>query len=176
MKDAVVESESNPSDLPIVSARESFERFYRREYRSVLAIAHVLTGNPSSAEELAQDAFAAAYQKWSSIETPEGWVRTVVANKAKSSLRRRYAEVRALVRLGPARDISIDDMPSETSHFWAEVRRLPARQAQALVLFYLEDRSTAQIAEVLGCSESTARVHLSKGRRALADRMGMEAS
>ena len=169
-----VDSESGPGEVPVVSAREPFERFYRREYRPVLALAHVLSGNPSSAEELTQEAFTAAYQKWNSVENPEGWVRTVVANKARSSLRRRYAEVRALVRLGSAREMTVDSLPAETAHFWTEVRRLPARQAQSLTLFYLEDRSTAEIAAILGCSDSTARVHLSRGRRALADRLGME--
>lgn len=167
-------SESGPDDVPVVSARESFERFYRREYRPVLALAYALTGNPSSAEELTQEVFTAAYQRWESVENPAGWVRTVLANKAKSSLRRRYAEVRALVRLGPTGETTVDSLPAETAHFWDEVRRLPARQAQSLTLFYLEDRSTAEIGAILGCSDSTARVHLSRGRRALADRLGME--
>lgn len=170
-----MDSKAGPGDEPVVNARESFDRFYRREYRPVLALAYVISGNPSTAEELTQEAFIAAYQRWDSVENPEGWVRTVLANKAKSSLRRKYVEVRALVRLGPAREMTVDSLPAETAHFWTEVRRLPARQAQSLALFYLEDRSTAEIAEILGCSDSTARVHLSRGRRALADRLAKEA-
>ena len=50
------------------------------------------------------------------------------------------------------------------------VRALPARQAQAIALHYLEDRSVADIAEILECSESTVKVHLHKGRTKLARR------
>ena len=66
---------------------------------------------------------------------------------------------------GDGRGSTVDQLPVETAHFWAEVRRLPRRQAQTLALFYLEDRSVTETAEILGCSESTAREHLMRGRR-----------
>jgi RNA polymerase sigma-70 factor (ECF subfamily) len=140
----------------------------------VLALAHVLSGSPSLAEEVAQEAFMAAYGQWDRIENPEGWVRTVVSNKVQSWRRRRYAEARALTRLGKGRESTVDELPAETAHFWGEVRRLPRRQAQALALFYLEDRSVADTAGILGCSESTAREHLMRGRKTLAERLRVE--
>jgi RNA polymerase sigma-70 factor (ECF subfamily) len=41
-------------------------------------------------------------------------------------------------------------------------------------LYYLEDRPVAEIATLLGCSEGTVKTHLSRGRAALADRLGEE--
>lgn len=160
--------------IPVVRAREPFDGFYRREYRSVLALAHVLTGNPGRSEDLAQEAFMEAYRRWERIDNPEGWIRTVVANKARSWLRRRYSEARALARIGVREEVTVDVMPTETEVFWAEVRRLPRMQANAVALYYLEDRPTAEIARILGCSPSTARVHLAKGRKTLAERIGAE--
>jgi RNA polymerase sigma-70 factor (ECF subfamily) len=169
------EETTPPADqAPLLEGRESFEWFYRREYRRVLVLAHVWSGNPSLAEELTQEAFIAAYREWDRIDSPEWWIRTVLANKARSTLRRRYAEARALARVGARRETTVDAMPAESAHFWAEVRRLPARQAQAITLFYLEDRSVADTAAILGCSESTARVHLMRGRTALAQRLAVE--
>lgn len=55
--------------------------------------------------------------------------------------------------------------------FWMAVRTLPPRQAQCVALHYLEDRSVADIARVLECSENTVKVHLHRGRLALADRL-----
>ncbi len=52
--------------------------------------------------------------------------------------------------------------------FWDAVRRLPRRQAQCVALHYLEDRSVADIARVLGIGEATVRVHLHRGRSTLA--------
>lgn len=163
---------SPPDELLIVEAQESFDRFYRREYRAVVALAYVLSGSRWAAEELTQDAFAAAFRKWQQIRNPEGWVRTVVANRAKSALRRRYSEAKALGRIGVGRDTAVDPMPAETAEFWADVRKLPTRQAQSIVLYYLEERPTSDIATILGCSESTVRVHLSRGRKSLAKKLG----
>jgi RNA polymerase sigma factor (sigma-70 family) len=56
--------------------------------------------------------------------------------------------------------------------FWDAVRALPPRQAQCIALHYLEDRSVADIASVLGVAEPTVRVHLHHGRSALARCLG----
>ena len=63
----------------------------------------------------------------------------------------------------------LDEVDTE---FWDHVRRLPRRQAQAIALHYLEDRSVADVADILGCSVATAKVHLHRGRHALAERLG----
>lgn len=157
------------SSTPVV---ESFESFYSREYRPVLALARVLTGNLAQAEDLAQEAFIAAYRSWSGIHNPTGWIRSAVSNKAMSWWRRSYAANRALARLN-AREPAESAMPEDTTAFWAEVRSLPKRQAQALALFYLEDRSVKDIAGILGCDASTVRIHMSRGRRKLAERLEM---
>ena len=152
---------------------ESFEEFYVREYRSVLGIARVLTGDLTRAEDVTHDAFAAALAKWAEIDNPAGWIRRVVANRARSGWRSRYAEQRALNRLEAEVQVG-KDLPIETEGFWAEVRRLPNRQAQAVALFYLEDRPVAEIARILGIEESSVRVHLTRGRRALAERLQVD--
>ncbi len=61
------------------------------------------------------------------------------------------------------------ELPTTDHEFWEAVRALPARQAQAIALHYLEDRPVAEIAEILGCAPATVKVHLHRGRRALAD-------
>jgi RNA polymerase sigma-70 factor, ECF subfamily len=54
------------------------------------------------------------------------------------------------------------------------VRALPPRQAQAVALYYLEDRSIRQTAVALDCAEGTVRAHLAKARRTLARRLRLE--
>lgn len=151
----------------------SFEEFYEREYHAVLTFARVMSTSRQHAEDLAHEAFASAWQSWDSIDTPGAWTRRVVANKARSAMRRRYAERRAVDRLSTESSVVIgSDLPAETDEFWATVRSLPMRQAQAIALFYLEDRSIADIASILDCAPSTARVHLTRGRKTLAKRLG----
>lgn len=143
------------------------------EYRQVLALAMVLTGSRVLAEDVAQDAFAAAFESWDGLENPAGWVRSVVANKVRSGWRRVDAERRAVERLDHPMVVG-GEFPAETEEFWGLVRSLPARQAQTIALFYLEDRPVSEIAEILGCGESTARVHLMRGRRRLAKLLGVD--
>jgi RNA polymerase sigma factor (sigma-70 family) len=51
---------------------------------------------------------------------------------------------------------------------------LSPQQRAAVALFYFEDRPTPEIAAILGCSESTAKVHLFKARKHLAAVLGEE--
>lgn len=148
----------------------SFEDFYAEEYHSVLALARVLTGEQGRAEDMTHDAFVAALQAWETVQNPPAWIRRVVANMSHSAWRRRYAEQRALGRVPPPVRVGMD-VPSDTEEFWKEVRGLPLRQAQAIALFYLDDLPVSDIADILGCTESTARVHLTRGRKSLAKRL-----
>jgi RNA polymerase sigma factor (sigma-70 family) len=154
----------------------SFEEFYRQEYRHVLGLAYVLTGNASVAEDTTQDAFTAAYRQWAAIggyDSPAAWVRRVTCNRAASVVRRRVREARAIVRLGyrTPTHIELDEGDAE---FWRSVRALPPRQAQAVALFYLEDYSVRDIAAVLDCSEGTVKTHLSRARSTIARQLRLE--
>ena len=163
---------------PLRAASETFEGFYRREYRAVVAMAYALSGNRTVAEDIAQESFIVAHRKWAELremDIPGAWVRRVAANKAVSFVRRRHAEARAVTRLGGFRQPTSElDVPDR--EFWAQVRRLPDQQAKAIALHYLEDRPVEEIAEILDCAPSTARVHLHRGRQALADRLRLEVS
>lgn len=170
-------AENNPADELVVFARTTFEDFYRREYRALVALAYALSGSRVGAEDLAQEAFIAAHKKWSEIadyEKPEAWVRRVVANLAVSAFRKRMAEARAFARIGYQREEWLPEMEPQDDRFWKLVRSLPARQAQAVTLFYLEDRPVIEIAAILECSPATAKVHLHRGRNSLAEAITRE--
>jgi RNA polymerase sigma-70 factor (sigma-E family) len=155
-----------------------FEYFYLQEYPRVVALAYALSGSRAGAEDIAQEAFLRAYRDWDRVGSYEhrvAWVRRVAANLATSGLRRRVVEARALIRLAGRREPPVDPLPAENAEFWAAVRALPSRQAQAVALYYLEDLSIQQIAAVLGCTEGTVKAHLAKARRTLARRLDLDA-
>ena len=152
---------------------ESFDGFYLRQYRQVLALANVLTGDHGVAEDLTQEAFVAAFRSWSSIDSPEHWVRSVLTKRARSWWRRVYAARRAAVKMYEP-GAGIETLPPDTEDFWSEVRRLPARQALVVALYYLDDRPTEEVARIVGCEPSTVRIHLSRARKTLARRMKVE--
>lgn len=165
--------DTGPDRVPVVRSVEDFAAFYRREYRGVATLTMVLVRDAAAAEDLTQEAFLRAHRDWDRVgyyDHPEAWVRRVATNLAVSRFRRLRAEARALLR-SPG-TTPVHDMDGNASEFWAEVRRLPARQAQAVALHYVEDRSVDDIAALLGVSPASVKTHLQRARRALAARFG----
>ncbi len=164
-------------DGQVVGISAPFDAFYRTEFRPVVALALVLSRSPVGAEDLAQEGFIAAFRDWDRVgryADPGAWVRRVVANRAVSVWRRRTSELKALTRLGGRPHRSPAQMEFAATELWREVRRLPRRQAQAVALFYLEDRSVDNVASILECSVGSVKQHLHRARRTLAARLDEE--
>lgn len=148
----------------------SFESFVRSEYRSVRALVVALHGFRDP-DDVVQEAFLRAQKHWPQLagrERPELWVRRVALNLAVSRFRRWGTESRALVRLAARRETKVVVLSAGSAEVWEHVRRLPARQAQAVALRYLDDLSIGDIAVVLGVAEGTVRALLHQGRARLA--------
>ena len=155
---------------PVPPQPLDYDGFYRDEQAAMVALAAAITGSHLLAEDIAHDALIRAYRRWDQIsayDKPGAWLRRVTVNLALSARKRAAAEVRARLRLGPPPTLT--PAPAVHDDVWSAVGRLPGKQRAAIALHYLEDRSTAEIAEILGCAESTARVHLHRGRAALAE-------
>jgi RNA polymerase sigma-70 factor (ECF subfamily) len=158
---------------------DSFETFFRREYKPMVALAAAVSGSPEGAEDIAQEAMVRARRHWDRIRSydkPGTWVRRVTINLAISSRRRLALEARARLAWWERRDPTDDQQHQQPPAFDPDLlgalRALSPQQRAAISLHYLEDRSTSDIADLLGCSESTARVHLHRGRLALAQHLG----
>jgi RNA polymerase sigma-70 factor (sigma-E family) len=148
---------------------ESFEQFYRRNFRGLVALTLCLSGSRAAAEDIAQDAMMSALSRWDEVcqlEQPVAWVRRVAVNRATSISRRRMSELRALLRLGSQRQL-IPSMPQADEEVWAAVRRLPRRQRQCVALHYLLDCSVEETARTLGCAQGTVKAHLHQARQTL---------
>ncbi len=158
---------------------EPFDDFYRREFPAMVALAASVGAGPAAAEDLAQDAMVKAHRHWAKIsryDRPGAWVRRVTINAATSRGRRATSELKAKVRLRRnVRHVLPPDPPS-MQPIWAAVGTLPPQQRAAIALHYLEDMPVAQIAEVLECAPSTAKVHLHKARGRLAEILHLEQS
>lgn len=153
--------------------RVEFDDFYAAELPRLVALARGLC--PAAvAEDVAQEAMLVAYRRWrdvSELDRPDLWVRRTCANLAVSQFRRRVVELRVTARLAGRRQPPVELSPAG-EEFWAAVRRLPHRQAQAAALRFVYDMPLAEIAATLGTSEGTVKQHLSRARRALAVALG----
>jgi RNA polymerase sigma factor (sigma-70 family) len=150
--------------------RLDFEEFYLSELPRLTALASALSGDTGAAG-LARDVLLDARRRWSELTYgahPEATVRRACAERA-------YARARGLLGRHRARGRARADLSEETAQFWVAVRRLPARQAQAVALRYLYDLGLTELAATLQCSQEQARDHLARARQALAaDLVGAE--
>ena len=171
----MLEEPSVPDQAYVQPAAEgSFDAFFRREYAPMVALAAAVSGSTEAAEDVAQEAMLRARRHWERVrayDRPGTWVRRVTINLAISSRRRLAAEAKARLAWWERREPAEHPEPLDPELLGA-LRALPPHQRAAVSLHYLEDRSTAEIADLLGCSESTARVHLHRGRLALAKHLG----
>jgi RNA polymerase sigma-70 factor (ECF subfamily) len=172
---SVVEEPSPPIEATVEELSSAgFEDFFRKEYPALVALAAAVSRSPHTSEDLAQEAMLRARHHWERIgafDKPGTWVRRVTINLALNSRRGVAREARARLawweRHEPAEQPqALDPELLDALH------TLSPQQRAAVALHYLEDRSTSDIADLLGCSESTARVHLHRGRQALAQHLG----
>lgn len=148
-----------------------FDEFYRSEFAGLVGLATVLLGRRSVAEDLVQDAMVESYRRWDRIagyESPRGWVRRVLVQRATKLARKRSNERVAQLRAHQVDAVNVAEGDGLDPQVLACVRALPPQQRAAVALHYLEDCSIRQIAEDLGLAEGTVKVHLSRGRAALA--------
>ncbi|MEZ5183451.1 MAG: sigma-70 family RNA polymerase sigma factor [Acidimicrobiales bacterium] len=169
--DATVDA---PADPP--RAADGFDAFYRAMAPRLVVLGRAITGSTALAEEVAQEALFVAHRRWAKVaqlDRPDLWVRRVAANRGISIWRRRAVEHRANQRYEGSVGSVAPDPTAELGDaaLWAEVRRLPQRQAAALTMHYVDQLTTAEIGEVLGCRASTVQTHLARGRATLAERL-----
>lgn len=157
--------------------RPSFDGYVRARGDGLLRLAWLITRNFEDAHDAVQDAFASLLPRWSGL--PEGdrleaYVSRSVVNSCLAQVRRRGRSrpvpdptllAHAPVADDPAAGIA------ETDRLWRLCGELPATQRAALVLRFYRDLSFAEVAETLGCPESTARSHVRRAVVSLRRRM-----
>jgi RNA polymerase sigma-70 factor (ECF subfamily) len=146
-------------------------------YVRLARAAYLLCGDRELAEECAQEALTRAWQRISMGETIDSlpaWTTTVALNWARSQLRRRGVENRALRRFAPRRHEP--EAPAPAGALSADVHQavlaLPLRQREVVILFYFLDQDVATIAATAGISAGAVKNALFNARAALAARLG----
>lgn len=153
-------------------ADEAVTALYVAHYRSLVRLSALLLRDRESAEDVVQDAFVAMHRGWRRLEDPDkalAYLRQAVVNRSRSALRRRIVARRhppAPMPYAPSAEGQAMEA-LEHGDVVAAIRRLPARQREALVLRYYLDLSETQTAEAMGCSRGTAKSHTSRGMAAL---------
>jgi len=142
---------------------DGFEEFVEVETPRLLGLAHALTGNPHDAWDLVQESLVRVGVRWRRLadQNPGGYARTTLVRLRVDRARRLRREL--LPGLLPERAVPVVLTEEIDPWLLAALGRLSPHQRAAVVLRVLEDLEHAEIAARLGCSEGTARSHLSRG-------------
>jgi RNA polymerase sigma factor (sigma-70 family) len=159
-----------------------FQRFLEEQrtivYRFLLAAV-----GPADADDCFQETFLSAlraYPRLRDARNLRSWILTIATRKVIDAGReraRRPVPDDDAVRVtadgrADAAETALEVDASDP--LWSAVRELPPRQRAAVVHRHVLDRSYSEIAELMGCSEETARANVFQGMRKL--RTTMEAT
>jgi RNA polymerase sigma-70 factor (ECF subfamily) len=156
--------------------RTAFTELVRGKREFVVRTAYQITGNLDDALDVAQAVLLKLWQGLHRFDTRRAfdtWLYRITANAAIDSLRARGARpLRPLEDAPePASGTAVAEEELDLARLQIAFRRLSARlapqQRAVFVLREIEGQSTAQVAAVLGITESTVRNHLMQARRAL---------
>jgi RNA polymerase sigma-70 factor (sigma-E family) len=150
----------------------SFQEYVASRGHALARTAYLLSGSHTDADDLVQAALAKAYARWqhvATLDSPDAYIRRILANQHVSWWRARRRE--RLTDRTP--EVAVAD--ASAAHATAEavravVRSLPPRQRAAIVFRYYDDLDDAAIADALGCSVATVRSQISRALASLRDR------
>ena len=130
--------------------------------QSILRLAYSYLRNQSDAEDILQETLVRLLRSAPEFETQEhekAWLLHVAANLSKNRLR--YNRLR---RADPLEETLIAQERPDLAFVWEAVSALPVRWREVLQLYYHEEYSTAEIAQILSRKESTVRSDLRRAR------------
>ena len=152
-------------------AENAVIHLYRVHVLGLTRLAVVMLGDRAAAEDVVQDAFCGLYTHWGRLSDPAKalpYLRSSVLNGCRNYRRRRYRAGREPAGWENAESAeSAVLLAEEHREVLAGLRRLPARQREALVLrFYLE-LAEPEIAQTMGISQGTVKSTTSRALAAL---------
>jgi RNA polymerase sigma-70 factor (ECF subfamily) len=169
-----------------MSDAQEFEAFMRNYQDMVFSTAMRLLANSAEAEDVAQEVFLKAYQRFAELresKTAGGWLKTVATNLSLNHLSRyrsrwsffsdlfgrgREDDDEAEVEFPASDDVTAQLAQSERRELVEQaLQSLPAAQRVPLVLYHMEDLQYDEIAAKLGVSMGKVKTDIFRAREAL---------
>jgi RNA polymerase sigma-70 factor (sigma-E family) len=159
-------------------ARADFDAFFRRHHRELARLAFTMTGNREDADDIAGEALASVWEKWTRVQAddhPLAYVRRSVVNLSADRVRRAVRERQGTSLLGPmTRWFHHGPDVGAVVDLQTAVLALPPGRRACVVLRHVLDLPEEEVARTLGISLGTVKSQTSKGlaqlRMTLTDR------
>lgn len=157
---------------------DEFKKIVDRYRGKAMALALNILGNYEDAEDACQDSFIQAYRnldRFDARKSFSNWLFSILYNRSLDQLRkrRRFYNFFKRVKSEPSPySVSQESTQSSIQPLPQNIlKELSPKERTALFLWAEEGYTSEEIAGVLRCSSSTARVHLFKARKKIKDRL-----
>jgi RNA polymerase sigma-70 factor (ECF subfamily) len=149
----------------------AFEQLLELYSKKVFRMALMMMHDAGRAEEVTQDIFLKLWRHYrpTTGAAPSTWLYTIARNTCLSVLR--AESYRKASSLSQAPEPAIASTGSLKIELEQCLSRLPEMQREVITLFYLEERSIEDVAQILDIPEGTVKSHLHRARRTLGEIM-----
>jgi RNA polymerase sigma-70 factor (ECF subfamily) len=151
---------------------KALERMLELYAKKVFRMAVMTLKDTGRAEEITQDIFLKLWQVFPAYDgraSPSTWLYTIARNTCLSAVR--AESYRKTITLDDISEPAVPNSVSPDIALEEYVSRLPEAQREVITLFYLEEKSIKDVAQLLDLPEGTVKSHLHRARRALGDMM-----
>ena len=152
----------------------AFEQLIEAHYDTIHAFAWRWCGCAQDADDIAQNVcvkLAAAIKGFRGEASFKTWIYRITYNAAidhiRQTQRMRPREPSNIVKLIDGPTLSTPESQTIDAQLWDQVRSLPPKQCDAVLLVYAQDLSHGEAAAIMGCCEKTVSWHLHAARKAL---------
>jgi len=159
----------------------AFDELVRKRQREVYNLAYRMTRNAEDARDLSQEAFLQVYRNLSRFDRRSSlstWLYRIVVNLCLNHLNRGSRSPHSLADQQPEvadpSEGSLDRLQEQERQeaLARAIDTLPPQQRASLTLRVHHQLSHREIAEILGVSEATAKVHYFHAVKSLRGRLG----
>jgi len=136
------------------------------------AFARTLTGDPTAADDLAQDAMMKAWDARASFQlgtNMKAWTFMILRNQFYSEKRKSWRQSQLDQEAAERTLVAVDnpEAPVALDELRLGLCMLPAEQREALILVGAGGFAYEEAAEICGCAVGTVKSRVSRARRAL---------
>ena len=167
-----MESLTEPRRAAPETVRQHVTALYQAHALGLVRLAVVMVGDQPTAEDVVQDAFLALYRRWPTLKDPDralAYARASVLNGCRMVHRANSRHDGVTLAIpGDAESAEETALLGEANReVLTALRRLPARQREAVALRYYLDMTEDQAAQAMRVSRGTVKSATSRGLAAL---------
>ena len=167
-----MESLTEPRRAAPETVRQQVTALYQAHALGLVRLAVLMVGDQPTAEDVVQDAFLGLYRRWPTLKDPDralAYARASVLNGCRM-VHRANSRHDGITLAAPDDTESAEEtalLGEANREVLAALRRLPARQREAVVLRYYLDMTEDQAAQAMRVSRGTVKSATSRGLAAL---------